>query len=170
MQTIVQKLLEQIDDIINPIPLYEMSMATVDRNLKRCIWVENPGNPNNQYFKYYNDINNSKATKVARIWLTKAEYLYHRDNKYIWNLTDKEIKLLVNWLNSSSDEYEGLTVWQQILIVYNRDNFGIKPKETINNDLYTDKAFNINTKMPDYTKLIFDKNKASRVNHGRISN
>ena len=173
MQTIVQKLLEQIDDIINPIPLYEMSSGWFDKKENRCAWVENPGNPNNQYFKYGNDIGINKATKVARISLLEPKYLYHRDKAYIWALTNKEINNLINILKSPSDKHKGLTKWQDLLITYNEDNFYILPEDTINNNInYKEcpKAFNINTKMPDYTKLVFDKNKAGRVNHGRISN
>lgn len=172
MQSRIQKILESIENSLNPIPLYEMSGSWFDKKAQRCAWVENPGDPNNQYFKYGNNVGINKATKIARISLLKPEYLYHRDKADIWALSNKEIKTLIQLLQSPSDKHENCTKWQDLLITYNEDNFYILPNDTIHNNIdYTEypKAFNINTPMPDYTKLNFDYRKANKVNHGRVS-
>lgn len=143
---------------INEDHINEMSMAWHSKQNNRCVWVENPTGYNNKYFKYLNGATYQKADKVARISLLKPEYLKHKDfdGKKLWILNSKEKKELVTLMNKPNKKYLNCTNWQATLITYNEDNFGIDFDDTINStfsiDEYPD-AFDINTPMPDYTKL-----------------
>lgn len=150
------------------VAINEMSMAFhyKDRHVEVCAWVENPTPRDNRYFKYYNSEYNSAATKVARIRIDKPEYVggNHKErNLKIWNLSNKEKQYLIHILSTPSDDYVGYTKWHDILITYNRDNFHISAKDTIQGNIHKGTRnptlpshivpFSIDTPMPDYTKL-----------------
>lgn len=139
--------------------LNEMSMAWIDKNSNKCVWVENPGTHNdNDYFKYLDSFSYHKADKVARISLKEPKYLEHtnQDGKKDWKLNSREKKELISLMNSLSTVRSGYTNWQVTLIQYNFDNFFISPEETINGTFDREEhpeAFDINYPMPDYTQL-----------------
>ena len=74
---------------------YLDEMATIYKSLEYGILVAvNPdskrsGNP---YFKFYNNVNYNKATKVIRILFNKADYVVHRDKIELWKLNLKRIQ------------------------------------------------------------------------------
>ena len=154
----IQEAFKHIDKALGIIPLNEMSMAWVDKNAGKCVWVENPNTHVNKYFKYYNSFSYHKANAVARISLKEPKYLEHKnlDGKQDWKLTNKEKKELVKLMQSQSKVHKGYTNWQVTLIQYNFDNFFIQPEETINGTFDRQEfpqAFDINYPMPDYTQL-----------------
>lgn len=139
-------------------PMNEMSMAWVDKQANKCVWVENPNTHNNDYFKYYNSFSYYKADEVARISLTEPKYLEHRnlDGKKTWKLNNREKKELVALMNSPSNIRKGFTRWQITIMQYNFDNFYIDHEDTIagtfDKSKYPD-ALDIDTPMPNYLEL-----------------
>lgn len=151
----MKKLIKRLNNLLQ---LNEMSMAWVDTEAARCVWVENPNTHVNDYFKYFNSFSYHKADGVARISLVKPEYIHHRntDGKKVWKLTSSDKKQLVKLMNEPSKSRPGYTNWQATLIQYNFDNYYIQPEETTNGTFDKNKfpdAFDINYPMPDYTKL-----------------
>ena len=133
-------------------PLLEMSKAFSykDKRIDVCAWVENPMGVNNMYFKYYNCSTIPSATHVARIRMDKPEYVggNHREGtKKKWILTDTEKRELVELLSSKSEEHPDLTYWQEILLTYNRDNFNLSAKDTIEGNFAKAQK---DPKMPEY--------------------
>ena len=152
-----KKLKQQLDKmLLQEMSMNEMAMAWVDRQANKCVWVENPNTHNNEYFNYLDSFSYIKAGKVARISLTEPKYLKHSDSKKQWVLTNKEKKELVSLMNKESRVHKGYSNWQATIIQYNFDNFYIDPLDTME-DTYDKNnypnALNINTTMPDYTKL-----------------
>lgn len=154
-----EKTIKQItEEFKKLIPLTEMSMAVTDKN--SAIWVEaGSTRPKaNRYFKYYNNISYQKANKVARISITKSEYIKHRniDSKDDWILTKSEKKKLVTLLNRPSEDFPEITNYQYIIAVYNRDNFYLSISRFIRGDYnksdYPD-LLPLNYPMPDYMEL-----------------
>lgn len=128
-----EELNKQLEELL---PMNEQSMAFYfkDRHVEVCAWVENPTPRDNRYFKYYDSQFISSAKNVARIRIDKAEYVggnHSERNLKKWELSKKEKQYLIDILNSPSNDYNGLTKWQDILITYNRDNFHIKAEDTI---------------------------------------
>ena len=161
----MKKLIKRLNNLLQ---INEMSMAFhyKDRYVQVCAWVENPTPRDNRYFKYYNSEYNSTATKVARIRIDKPAYVggNHKErNLDVWNLSAREKQYLIEILSTPSDDYPGYTKWHDILITYNRDNFHISAKDTIEGNLTKGTRnpslpdyivpFDINTPIPDYTKL-----------------
>lgn len=164
----IQKLIRKLKEVLEPQTLNEMSMAFhyKDRYVEVCAWVENPTSRDNRYFKYYDSEYSSTASKVARIRIDRPDYVggNHKErNLKKWTLSKNEKQFLMTILKSESDDYKGLTKWQDILITYNRDNFHIKAEDTINgnidkgtrNPLLIDKIkpFPIDYPMPNYLEL-----------------
>lgn len=146
------KLKEAFAKIFNKQQFYEMSKAFSykDRRIDVCVWVENPMGVDNMYFKYYDCSLYTMANKVARIRLDKPKYVggnHKEGTKKKWVLSERDKKELVELLKSPSDEHEGLTKWQDVIITYNDDNFNLKAKQTINGEL--DKAQR-DPKMPSH--------------------
>lgn len=143
---------------INEEYINEMSIAWVDQKANKCCWVENPTGYNNKYFKYVNSFSYIKGDYMARISMLSPKYLDYKNmsRKRFWKLTNKEKQELINTMNKSNKNFPQCTNWQITLAQYNMDNFGIDLIDTINStfsiDEYPD-AFDINTSMPDYTKL-----------------
>lgn len=165
----MKKLLQRLDEILNPIPLYEMSKAFSFKNktIDVCVWVENPMSIDNLYFKYYNCSTIPSATKVARIRIDKPCYVggNHKElNKQKWILSKNEVRELIEILKSPSDEYDGLNKWQDIIITYNKDNFNLTTKQCLKNDFSSIQKdpkmpeylqpLDINTVIPDYWNLL----------------
>lgn len=164
-----EKLNEELKEYI---PLNEMSLAWDYRkkNKAYCAWTEGPMNAENRYFKFYDSDSPDMASKVARIRIDRAEYVGgdHKEKNSQgkvekWILSDKDKKILLTLLKSPSDDNDNCTKWQDILIRWNRDNFGIPAKKTISGEiegyqakpgLLDDcKPFPIDYPMPDYNKL-----------------
>ena len=138
--------------------LTHMSIAWVDIDTARCVWVENSATDINNYFKYYNNFSYHKADRESIISLVKPEYLHHENTgrKKWWKLTSKQKQELVKLMNELSKARLGYTNWQATLIQYNFDNFYISPIDTMEGTFDKNKfpnAFDINHPMPDYTKL-----------------
>lgn len=148
----------ELNNKLQKFVINEMSMAWVDKQANKCVWVENPNTHNSDYFKYYNSFSYHKADGVARISLVEPKYLSHKntDGKDDWKLNSKEKKELVRIMQSPSNVRKGFTHWQVTLIQYNFDNFYIDPEDTINGTFdkqeYPD-AFPINYPMPNYLEL-----------------
>lgn len=140
------------------VQLNKMSIAWIDKNANKCVWVENLNTYANDYFKYYNSFSYRKADGVARISLTEPKYLEYenKDDKKTWKLNSSEKKELVELMNKPSKSRAGFTNWQVTLIQYNFDNFFIDPEDTINGTFdkeeYPD-AFDIDYPMPNYLEL-----------------
>ena len=140
MEKIEQKLKEAIDEALELEPINEMSLAWDYRkkNKAYCAWTEGPMKSDNCYFKFYNSDSPDDATKVARIRIDRPYYVggIHRESnsKGIvekWVLSDKEKQLLIKLLKTESIDNAGCNKWQDILIRWNRDNFGIPASKTI---------------------------------------
>ena len=74
-------------------------------------------------------------------------------------MTEKEKRELCDLMKERNKKYN-CTNWQATLITYNEDNFGIDFEATINGTFDKKEfpqAFDINTPMPDYTKLRVEK-------------
>lgn len=166
--SIFKKLKEQLEEALNLIPLYEMSMAFYykDRRIDVCAWVENPMGVDNQYFKYYDNSLMKLATKVARIRIDKPVYVggRHKErNLKKWILSKREKQELVEILQGESEDHPGYTRWQELLMTYNRDNFNISFKNSKEGNLKNHQRdpkmpdyiqpYDINTPMPDYLEL-----------------
>lgn len=99
----------------------KLSTMYRERKFNMCIAV-NPDRNRNlkgmEYFKIYNSIDPTKATKVARIKFREANYVIHKNKggKKNWVLNSKERKHLVKMLNSLSDKGE---VWNEIIYHFN---------------------------------------------------
>lgn len=165
----IQRLNEEFNKLFS---INEMSLAWDYRNKNRayCAWTEGPMSVENRYFKFYNSDSPDMASKVARIRIDRAEYVggLHKEQNSQgkvekWILTEREKRILVKLLQSNSDDNDGCTKWQDILIRWNRDNFSIPAKATISNQIQNYQAkpglldnlkpFPIDYPMPDYTKL-----------------
>lgn len=154
------------------IPLNEMSLAWDYRrkNKAYCVWTEGPMHAENRYFKFYDSDSPDDATKVARIRIDRAEYVGGQHNETNsrgklenWILSQKEKRIFLILLNSPSDDNEGCNKWQDILIRWNRDNFGIPARKTISGEIQGYQAkpgllddckpFPIDYPMPNYMEL-----------------
>lgn len=103
---------------------------------------------NGYYFKVYNNRNYAKATKVARIDVEKADYVYHRsDGKSIWDMNKSELRSLISILNSPITGGSSVTIWDKILEACNE----FKPNPKLSN-----------LEMPDYMEIKFDKAKGNK--------
>ena len=110
-----------------------------------------------EYFKLYNNVNWSKATKVARIEFRKPNYVLHtnKDGKENWKLNNREKIALIKALKMDSEDYPGYSNYQAAIIHFNREK-GLsanKTKENLINDLKYPKFLPIDLPMPDYMKL-----------------
>ena len=165
----LKELIETLANLIKPTqPINEMSRAFAykDRLIEVCAWVEGPMRADNRYFKYYNNMHYSVATKVARIRIDEARYVggnHKEGNKKKWVLTPSEKQELVDILNGPSEEVPGYTRWQDILITFNRDNFNLSTQRTLAGDLDDSqrnphmpkhiKPFPIDYPMPNYMEI-----------------
>lgn len=163
---IENEIITEIDELLEPVNEMSMAFHYKDRHVEVCAWVENPTYRDNRYFKYYNSAFVSSATKVARIRIDKAEYVggNHKErNLTKWILSNRELRELVEILQTPSDEHIGYTKWQDILITYNRDNFHLSAQDTIAGNLAKGvrspelpssvEPFPIDYPMPDYLNI-----------------
>ena len=108
---------------------------------------------------------------MARIRIDRCEYVggNHKERNSQgkvekWTLNEKDKRNLITLLNSPSVDNEGCTKWQDIIIRWNRDNFGIPAKNTISGQIkgYQPKPgllegsqpFPIDYPMPNYKELM----------------
>lgn len=104
----------------------------------------------NQYFEDF--------TKIARISIREPRYILHNDNdgKEIWTLSTLEKENLLKILKSKTkDPKMSITVWEEIIIDYNR-KLGLELKDTLENtmsNLKHPKYLPIDLPIPDYTQL-----------------
>lgn len=119
--------------LYEPVELTAMSNVYYSRKDKITIQI-NPdkyrkGLP---YFKVYNHYSYTIASKVARIYFYKPEYIIHRnsDGKENWILNSKERRVLMNCLQLKPIR-SIYTVWQQLIIAFNNEKFGVPEDDTI---------------------------------------
>ena len=144
---------------------YMEEMATICRSREYGISVAvNPdskrsGNP---YFKFYNNVSYSSATKVVRVLFKKPDFVVHKDRMDLWKLNTKEKKILIEILKKESDMYDGYTNWDiakyQWSIEYLEESLNIcKYFNGEYDDIYKNNPGYLPStlKMPDYTKIHF---------------
>lgn len=165
----IKEIIQQFKDV-NKQTINEMSMVFryKDRHVEVCAWVENPTPRDNRYFKYYDSMYIDTATKVARIRINESKYVggNHKERKLKkWILSNKEKQYLIDILKSESDNpaNKGYTRWQEILMRYNEDNFGLYPEDTKKGNFEKAqsspnlpsnvKPFPIDYPMPNYLEL-----------------
>ena len=141
--------------------LDEMSTIYKSKEYGICVAV-NPDSKRsgNAYFKYFNNSDFNKATKVIRILFKDIDYVVHKDGKQLWKINTKEKKLLIEILKKESNRYKGYTNWDAAKFDWNYEYL----EEMIDSDLYFngyyDEMYKDNPgyvpstlKMPDYSRL-----------------
>lgn len=125
--------------------LTEFATVQRDNKFNMCLAV-NPDNKRNlkgmEYFKVYNHIDPTKATKIARIKFRECEYVIHHNNgrKENWKLNSKERKQLVQILTSPSKNFPEKSVWDELIRNFNNESGSeLLPK---------------NLKIPNYTNFL----------------
>ena len=151
----IKKILEDTEN------LNEMAIVFKSREYSILIAV-NPdshrqGDP---YFKFLNNSNYQRATKIIRILFNRCDYVIHNDGKELWHLSNKDKKLLIEILNKRSTKYKDYTNWEAAKFDWNLEYL----EEMLDIDEYykgnyddkyrDDKGYIISTlKMPDYMNL-----------------
>ena len=127
--------------------LTEFATVQRDSRFNMCVAV-NPDRKRNlkntEYFKVYNHIDPTKATKIARIKFRECEYVIHNNNggKKNWKLNSKERKQLMKILISPSKRFPNKRVWDELISNYNNEaGFDSLPKNLI---------------IPDYVNWLYD--------------
>ncbi len=104
--------------------LTEFATVQRDRKYNMCVAV-NPDSKRNlknkEYFKVYNHIDPTKATKIARIMFRDCKYIIHKNNggKQNWELNAKERRQLMTILISPSTKSPQNRVWDELINSYN---------------------------------------------------
>ena len=101
--------------------LCERAKVYSDQKNNISIQVNRSERRNSCYFKLYNNKNYAGASKVARIDMKSPAYVYHfnGDGKGDWILNSEEKSMLVDLL--SRELPTGNTLWQEIIIIFNRE-------------------------------------------------
>lgn len=146
----IKKLNEEYEQF-NEDHLYEMSKAFTEDGW--TIWVENPSTHNNAYFKLFDASSPTKATKVARIWLTRPVYVKGHSGLPNWILTKQELKTLIKCLKQPYRKNKEITNWQQMIVTYNDAFCNIDSEDTISGNYEDEDALPIDYPMPDYMRL-----------------
>ena len=127
--------------------LTEFATVQRDNRFNMCVAV-NPDRKrnlkNSEYFKVYNHIDPTKATKIARIKFRECEYVIHNNNggKKNWKLNSKERKQLMKILISPSKNFPDKRVWDELIRNYNNEaGFDSLPKKLV---------------IPDYVNWLYD--------------
>lgn len=127
--------------------LTEFATVQRDNRFNMCVAV-NPDRKRNlkntEYFKVYNHIDPTKATKIARIKFREYEYVIHNNNggKKNWKLNSKERKQLMKILISPSKNFPDKRVWDELIRNYNNEaGFDSLPKNLV---------------IPDYVNWLYD--------------
>lgn len=139
--------------------------TTIARSKKYNITVainpdKNRNLKNMEYFKVYNHIDPTKASKIARIKFRDCDYVIHHNKgeKKNWFLNTCERKQLIEILNSPSERDDGNTIWQSLILNFNYET-GLDFKETKknkSNNLIHKDYLPIDLKIPNYeTSLIY---------------
>lgn len=162
------EILEFSNFLLEDETLNEMATSYTDGN--SSIRVHPVDSGNYVYFKYCNSSGYNKDTAVARISLLEPEYIFnHKDNHPVLLLTTKGKKNLNKKLDLPSGNYLGYTVFQAILIDFNREKYGV--------DLLTSKKVKtyshgnplpLNLPKPDYTLLPSIDDAEKQINGFRI--
>ena len=146
--------------------LTEFATVKRDRNLNICVAV-NPDRHRNlknmEYFKIYNHTDHLRATKIARIKFRAPEYVIHNNRKGVenWFLNSKDIKNMIQVLNSPSDNYPGFTTWQGLILNFNYESGDLDFEETKKNVQDNGKTLPhpdflpIDLPIPDYQNFLF---------------
>lgn len=140
-------------------------MATVYKSREYSILIavtpdsSRAGNP---YFKFLNNSNYLNADKIIRILFHKPDYVIHKDGKELWELNNKDKKLLMQILKQRSKKYKEYTNWDAAKFDWNceyleemldiEDYFNGNYDEEYKHDAGYIKS---DLEMPDYTKIQF---------------
>ena len=143
-------------------PLYEMAVVGYDESLSIIVEV-NPDSKRtgNEYFKVYDSSSKEKAKRVCRILFREPKYVNHRRGRGMtkrmsnWIMNSRERKNLISFLKRESKLFQGLTIWQAAIVLFNNEK-GLQKPETMEN--FMDKLkypdyLPIDLPMPDYTQL-----------------
>ena len=144
---------------------YLEEMATIYKSKEYGIGVAvNPDSrrSGNSYFKFYNNPELPKATKIIRILFKNPDYIIHHDEKQLWKLNSKEKKLLIKVLKEESVRYDGYTNWDIAKYDWNCEYLEeqLNMKKYFNGDyenIYSENPGYVpfDLKMPDYSKINF---------------
>jgi len=139
------------------------SMATVARSVERKMLIQvNPDKnyKGNAYFNLYNAASKNKANKVARISMKQSKYIIHKNTgqtggKGNWILEAGEKKDLMDFLISPYEEDSTITVWQLVILKYNKelDLFEKETRENLLPNLIYPNFLPFNLPLPNYMKL-----------------
>lgn len=115
---------------------------------------------NEKYFKFIPSKHSKKSKILRRISMIEPRFIIHnKDSNTEWKMSGKDIDILIDILNSDSINYDGYTKWQELVMLFNLEAFGIPIKVTQTDlTIGTEKgkyptALSINHPIPDYTKL-----------------
>lgn len=108
--------------------LMEMSRVANVREMDASIWVHPSSNRSGPYFKVYNSLSQTKATKCARIRFDIPKYEIHKaTSKGSWELNTSEIKELMQFFNTKYNGFE-YTNWDRCKWIWNDEiysNMGV---------------------------------------------
>lgn len=137
--------------------LTQFTTVARDYNLNISLVInpdKNQNLNNTEYFKFYNNANPDKASKIARIKFRLPEYIIYHNNggKENWFLDSEEKKILMEILRQPCEKYPEFSIWQGLISDFNWET-GLDRSETKKNSisdmLYPD-FLPIDLKIPDY--------------------
>lgn len=140
-------------------------MATIYKSKEYGIGVSvNPdSHRSGSYFKFYNNPDYRRATKLIRITFKRIDYLIHPDSKELWKLNSKDKKLLIKILKQESGQHDGYSNWDIAKYDWNCEYLEEQLNMKKYFDGYYDEMYADNPgyvpstlKMPDYSKLNVD--------------
>ena len=87
---------------------------------------------NDEYFKVFKGTNYRKATEICRIKFREPIYIEHRnkDGKANFKLSSTEKKLLIKTIELPSNIYDNMTIWQDLIMMFNSEAYGFSIKES----------------------------------------
>lgn len=99
----------------------------------------------------------SKEKRVCQILFRESKYVKNRANN--WRMNFDELKNFIKFLKRESKLFQGLTIWQAAIIMFNNEK-GLQKPETMEN--FMDKLkypdyLPIDLPMPDYTRELYKK-------------
>ena len=103
-------------------PLGEMAnVGSIDRPKSMCVQVNpDPDRTGNPYFKVYDTETPIRGTShVMRLHFFNSGMEYHRDKYLDWIPTNKEIRLVKEFLTKSHEDFNQDTNWQMTCYLWN---------------------------------------------------
>ena len=122
------------------------------------------------YLKIYNNAKYPKSTKVTRLSLVDGSRLIHKniDGRDEWDIDNRTLKALDNFLQASSRKYAGYSNWQVLMYLWNYETSIISsaPDDMYDTDIeafvdgYYDTEDNLNN--PNYMPSTAEKPKFAK--------